>query len=249
NTCFGCHAADYNQTTNPSHTALQFPTDCAACHAEDAWTPAAFEDHDTQYFPIYSGEHQGTWDQCTDCHTNPNNYAIYSCVVCHTPSPTNQQHAGVNGYVYENAACLACHPTGDAQGAFDHANSNFPLTGAHVTVDCIECHASGYAGTPTDCDACHLPDYNQATNPNHISLNLPTNCAACHTTDPDWNPALFPDHDDYYPLLGAHAAIANQCATCHNGNYNNTPNTCVGCHLTEYNGTNDPDHQAANFPT
>ncbi len=249
NTCFGCHSAEYNQTTNPSHTALQFPTDCASCHSEDAWTPAAFEDHDAQYFPIYSGGHQGAWDQCNDCHTNPNNYAIYSCVVCHTPTPTNQQHAGVNGYVYENAACLACHPTGDAQGAFNHANSNFPLTGAHVTVDCIECHASGYAGTPTNCDACHLPDYNQATNPNHISLSLPTNCATCHTTDPDWNPALFPDHDDYYPLLGAHAAIANQCVTCHNGNYNNTPNTCVGCHLTEYNGTNDPDHQAANFPT
>jgi len=248
NTCVGCHQSDYNQTTNPSHTALQFSTDCASCHSEDAWTPASYEEHDNQYFPIYSGEHMGVWDQCTDCHTTPSNYAVYSCVICHTANPTNQQHAGVNGYVFENSACLACHPDGSANGAFNHANSNFPLTGAHVTVDCIECHASGYQNTPTNCDACHLPDYNQSSNPNHVSLNLSTDCVACHTTEPDWNPALFPDHDDYYPLLGAHAGISNQCVTCHNGDYNNTPNTCVGCHLDDYNGTNNPDHQAANFP-
>ncbi len=94
-----------------------------------------------------------------------------------------------------------------------------------------------------------MPDFNTSTNPNHVSLGLSTDCIVCHTTDPNWDPALFPTHNDYYPLLGAHAAIANQCATCHNGNYNNTPNTCVGCHLTDYNNTNDPDHQAAQFPT
>jgi hypothetical protein len=249
NTCVGCHQSDYNQADNPPHIALNFPTDCASCHTESAWSPAEYTDHDDQYFPIYSGGHEGAWDQCNDCHTNPNNYAVYTCITCHTAAETNPQHTGVNGYVYENSACLACHPTGDVEGAFDHDESNFPLTGAHTTVSCIECHASGYEGTPTDCDACHLPDYNQSTNPDHQVLNLSTDCITCHTTAPDWNPALFPNHNDYYPLLGAHAAIANQCATCHNGNYNNTPNTCVGCHLDDYNQTNDPDHQAANFPT
>lgn len=247
-TCVGCHQPEYNQTTDPPHAAIQFPTDCAACHTEEAWTPAEYEDHDNLYFPIYSGPHQGEWDQCSDCHTNANNYAVFSCTTCHTPSPTNQQHAGVSGYIYQNAVCLACHPTGTATGAFNHANSNFPLTGAHATVDCLDCHASGYQGTSTECDACHLPDYNQATNPSHINLNLSTDCVSCHTTEPNWNPALFPDHNSYYPLVGAHAAFADQCVTCHNGNYNNTPNTCVGCHLDDYNGTNDPDHQAANFP-
>ena len=116
-------------------------------------------------------------------------------------------------------------------------------------MNCIECHANGYAGTPTECNACHTPEYNQASNPSHTSLSLPMDCVMCHTTAPDWNPALFPLHNNYYPLVGAHAAIANQCVTCHNGNYNNTPNTCVGCHLAEYNQTNDPDHQAAQFPT
>ena len=248
-TCVGCHQSDYNQTSNPPHIALNFSNDCASCHTETAWSPAQYPEHDNNYFPIYTGDHQGVWDACSECHTNPNNYSVYTCVTCHTNPETNQQHTGINGYIYESAACLACHPTGNAQGAFNHNESNFPLTGAHLTVNCIECHANGYAGTPTDCDACHMPDFNQSTNPNHVSLGLPTNCASCHTTAPDWNPALFPLHNNYYPLLGAHAAIANQCATCHNGNYNNTPNTCYGCHQSDYNQTNNPDHQAAQFPT
>lgn len=249
NTCVGCHQSDYNQTNNPPHSTLQFSTDCATCHTQSAWSPASFADHDNQYFPIYSGGHEGTWDQCSECHTNPSNYSVYTCISCHTNPETNQDHAGVNGYIYQNSACLACHPTGEAAGAFDHATSNFPLTGAHLTVDCAECHANGYQNTPTECDACHIQDYNQSVNPSHTSLGLSTDCISCHTTDPNWDPALFPDHNNYYALVGAHAAIANQCATCHNGNYNNTPNTCAGCHIGDYNQTNDPDHQAANFPT
>jgi hypothetical protein len=249
NTCVGCHQGDYNQTDNPNHQVLNFSTDCASCHSETAWSPASYEDHDDQYFPIYSGAHLGTWDQCNDCHTNPNNYSIYTCVTCHASGETGQQHIGINGYFYESSACLACHPTGDSEGSFDHNSSDFPLTGAHTSVACVECHSSGYQNTPTECSACHTPDFNQSSNPNHVSLGLSMECVTCHTTDPDWNPALFPDHNDYYPLLGAHAGISNQCVLCHNGDYNNTPNTCFGCHEGDYNQTNDPDHQAAQFPT
>ena len=176
-----------------------------------------------------------------------NDYSVYTCVTCHTSGETNDQHNGVSGYLYESTACLACHPTGDAQNAFNHDLSGFPLTGAHTSVSCIDCHANGYAGTPTECEACHTPDYNQSTNPSHVSLGLSMDCIACHTTDPDWDPALFPVHDDFYPLQGAHAAIANQCATCHNGDYNNTPNTCFGCHQADYNQTNNPPHDDLNF--
>jgi len=247
-TCVGCHQADYNQTATPSHTALNLSTDCTTCHTESAWIPAAYSDHDNQYFPIYSGAHEGVWGQCTECHTDPGNYAIYTCITCHANPETNEQHTGVSGYIYENTACLACHPTGDVSGAFDHDQSNFPLTGAHTTVECIKCHAGGYEGTPTACGACHLQDFNQSTNPNHSSLGISMDCAQCHSTAPDWNPATFPTHNNYYPLLGAHAVISDQCARCHDGEYNNTPNTCVGCHLEDYNQTNDPNHQAAHFP-
>ncbi len=248
NTCNGCHAPDYASTTNPNHAALQFSNDCTTCHTESAWAPATF-DHDAQYFPIYSGKHNGEWSACTDCHTNPSNYAEFTCITCHSNPETDNNHNGINGYTYNSPACLACHPTGSATDGFDHNTTNFPLTGAHLTADCVECHAGGYAGTPTQCSACHTPDFNQAANPNHVALNLPTDCVMCHTTAPGWAPATFPIHNNYYALNGAHAVVANDCTGCHNGNYNTTPNTCNGCHAPDYAGTTNPNHATSQFST
>ena len=248
NTCYACHTEDYNQTNNPNHQTAQFPTDCESCHTQSAWEPSTF-DHDGLYFPIYSGAHNGKWDQCSDCHTNPGNYAIFTCLTCHEQGETNSEHEGITGYQYNSDACLACHPDGSGSGGFNHNNTNFPLTGAHTTVDCILCHENGYSGTSTICSDCHQTDYNQSTNPNHSALGITNDCETCHTTNPDWQPATFPIHNSFYVLAGAHVAIANDCAVCHNGNYNNTPNTCYGCHASDYNQTNDPPHQSAQFPT
>ncbi|MBK8426852.1 MAG: hypothetical protein IPL27_13175 [Lewinellaceae bacterium] len=71
----------------------------------------------------------------------------------------------------------------------------------------------------------------------------------CHTTAPGWEPATFPIHNTFYALNGAHTAIANDCAACHNGNYANTPNTCNGCHNPDYIATTDPNHASSQFPT
>ena len=106
----------------------------------------------------------------------------------------------------------ACHPTGDSDSAFDHDNTNFPLTGEHIGVACLDCHSDGFEGTSTACVDCHQTDFNQSVNPNHTELNIPTDCATCHTTEADWKPASFNIHNEYYPLNGAHAAIANDCA-------------------------------------
>ncbi|MEK7416004.1 MAG: hypothetical protein AAB263_22090, partial [Planctomycetota bacterium] len=249
NTCAACHLTEYNSTTNPNHASAQFPTDCASCHAESTWTPASF-DHDGQFFPIYSGTHQGEWSQCVDCHSNPANYAQVVCTTCHANPETDDQHASVGGYVFEDFACLACHPTGEAGGSFDHNNSGFPLTGAHLAAECLACHPGGnYQGTPTACSACHLADFNQSTNPNHVALGLPADCATCHSTEPGWSPATFAIHNNFYVLNGAHALIANDCAACHNGNYNATPNTCNGCHADDYAAATDPNHAANQLPT
>jgi len=248
NTCYGCHSSDYSNTVSPDHQALQFSTDCISCHSEDQWVPSVF-DHDGQYFPIYSGAHEGEWSDCIDCHTNLSNYAEVTCTNCHLNPQTNNDHNGVPGYVYQDNACLACHPTGSADDNFDHNATNFPLTGAHVTVACSECHTSIFGGTPTNCDACHMDNFNGTTNPNHQALGLPGNCEECHTTEPGWKPAAFPNHDDYWELKGAHVDIANDCATCHNGDYNNTPNTCNGCHNDDYLNTTNPNHTTSQFPT
>ncbi len=115
NTCVGCHQANYDATTDPDHRAAQVSTECNMCHSEIAWRPAAI-DHDGQYFPIYSGKHEGEWNVCADCHTNGNSFAIFSCIDCHEHSHQGEldgDHDEVSGYKYESNACFACHPTGD----------------------------------------------------------------------------------------------------------------------------------------
>src|SRR5690606_2097896 len=107
----------------------------------------------------------------------------------------DDDHEGISGYVYNSEACFSCHPTGEKGNAFNHALSNFPLTGAHTTVDCQQCHSQGYAGTSTDCYDCHLTDYNSSANPNHQALSISTNCIECHSTEPGWEPAEFPQHN------------------------------------------------------
>ncbi len=250
NTCAGCHTDEYNATANPPHQNSGFDTDCASCHSESTWQPANF-DHDGQYFPIASGTHRGAWSECAECHTTAGNFTTFNCTACHEHSKTNtdNEHQGVSGYTYQSDACFTCHPTGAADGAFDHNTTSFPLTGAHAAVECTSCHAEGYMGTSTACVDCHQADFNQASDPSHQTLSLPHDCASCHSTDPGWSPATFAIHDQYYVLAGAHTAIATDCATCHQGSYSNTPNTCAGCHTDEYNATANPPHQNSGFDT
>ncbi|MEI7500225.1 MAG: hypothetical protein WCK84_07215 [Bacteroidota bacterium] len=250
--CFSCHQSNFNATTNPSHTLLNFSTNCTDCHTTDpGWKPAEYREHDAKSFPIYSGKHNGEWSTCSDCHTNPASYAQFTCIDCHehSQSEMDNKHNETQGYVYSSPACLGCHPTGSSEESFNHSTSAFPLTGAHATTECIKCHTNGYHGTSTICYNCHSEQFNKTTNPNHAAINISTECQTCHTTLPGWIPATFPTHDSYFKLAGAHVPIANDCATCHKGNYNNTPNLCFGCHADKYNQSTNPNHITSNFPT
>jgi len=103
--CYSCHQADYNNTVNPNHKTSGFPTSCEQCHSTaPGWKPASYTQHDTQFFPIYSGSHKGKWTVCGECHPNPANYQLFDCKRCHADA-----HKGKN---YTNAQCYACHPRG-----------------------------------------------------------------------------------------------------------------------------------------
>jgi len=106
NDCVACHQADYDS----EHGGSGYPTDCAACHTTGAWAPSTFN-HDSQYFPIYSGAHGGRWSSCNDCHLG-GNLAHFTCTTCHTQGETDGHHREVLNYLYESHACLSCHPTG-----------------------------------------------------------------------------------------------------------------------------------------
>ncbi|PLX10061.1 MAG: hypothetical protein C0598_11240 [Marinilabiliales bacterium] len=248
--CISCHQDDYNNAQIINHIELDFSTVCTDCHTTSpGWSPAEFKIHDAQYFPIYSGEHGGEWNSCTDCHQSPGNYEIFTCTSCHehNKGEMDDEHDDVSGYIYESTACLECHPTGSEEGSFNHATSNFPLTGAHVDTDCVDCHTSGYSGTPNLCSECHMTAFNETTNPNHVEIGLENSCEECHTTEPGWIPAEFQIHDDYYPLTGAHTENTVDCASCHNNDYTSTPNQCVGCHLENYTQSTNPNHVELNF--
>ncbi len=250
NLCVGCHQEDYNNTTNPSHMAANFPTTCESCHSQNAWTPATFN-HDEQFFPIYSGKHRGEWNECSDCHTNPSNFAVFSCITCHehNQNDMDDKHQGISGYAYNSEACLACHPDGSEGNAFNHSLSNFPLTGEHLTIDCQQCHQQGYVGTSTECVSCHQIDYNSTSNPNHQALSLSTNCNDCHSTEAGWEPASFPQHNQYFEFTGRHLDVANDCISCHGGNYSTTSSECLTCHNDNYQATQNPNHQSIGLTT
>ena len=242
--CNACHTTDYNEAQNPNHTTAGISTQCETCHTPTAWIPSQFDHTATTGFAL-TGGHSGK--QCAECHTGNTTSASSECISCHQAN-YNEAPNHVSQKFPTN--CLQCHNTNNwEENTFNHNNTAFPLTGAHIATECAACHTSGYTGTPTLCSSCHQTVYNSTTNPNHSSLGLSTNCNDCHTTNPGWEPALFPNHQDYYALQGAHSAIATNCNLCHAGNYTSTPNTCFGCHSADYNATTDPAHSTAQFPT
>ncbi|MDA3893167.1 MAG: hypothetical protein PF517_16010 [Salinivirgaceae bacterium] len=113
--CISCHQGDFNSALSPNHSILNFSTQCLECHqGTNAWQPAQFKSHDSQYFPIYSGKHRGTWQTCANCHTNPSTYATNSCIICHSnESELAREHDDERDYRFADDACFRCHPRGE----------------------------------------------------------------------------------------------------------------------------------------
>ena len=244
--CASCHLADYQGTTSPNHAAAGFPQTCATCHGTTQWAGATFN-HSTQTsFPL-TGAHIAA--QCASCHGD----GVYdgkstACASCHLADyqATTDPHHGPAGF---STNCATCHTTTQWDGGtFNHSTgTSFPLTGAHLTVDCASCHGDAvYNGKSTDCASCHLTDYQGTTSPNHVASGFPQTCATCHNTT-RWEDATFNHNNTSFPLTGAH--IAAQCASCHgDGVYNGKSTDCASCHLSDYQGTTDPNHVSASFP-
>jgi hypothetical protein len=112
--CYACHRTDYEGAADPNHVGARFSTDCTLCHNTTSFQGARYTQHDTLYFPIYSGSHNNRWSACRDCHTNASDYLVFNCLGCHTDPGTSSRHSGVNGYAYDSQACYTCHPSGRA---------------------------------------------------------------------------------------------------------------------------------------
>ena len=235
--CVGCHLTDFNNTTNPPHSS-GFSTECQTCHSTAAWQPATFN-HDAS-FPL-TGAHRAI--PCARCHPGGTyTNAPTQCVGCHLADftgATNPPHS--SGFSTE---CQTCHSTTAWEPAnFNHAAA-FPLTGAHSTVPCANCHpGNNYANTPRECSGCHLDDYNTATNPVH-SPALATTCQTCHSTTA-WRPSTF-NHESEFPIAAGtrHSPGRwNACSDCHivAGNY--SAFSCTNCHAHDNKTQVDSGHR------
>lgn len=243
--CYTCHQQDF-KTPNFDHVSAGFPTTCESCHTMDTWFGAKF-DHLKYTGYALTGMHATL--ECTACHINGKYKGTpAACYACHQPDykrtadPSHVQAALPHD-------CGICHSTANWLNAkFDHlAYTGYALTGKHAALQCKQCHASGYAGTPSACASCHQKDYNGTTNPNHQAAGFPTDCSICHTTA-GWSPSSFDHSKSGFPLSGAHKTTP--CVKCHvNNNYTSIPKDCYSCHKSDYTRTTDPNHVAAGFPT
>ncbi len=243
--CVSCHQTDFNNASNPPHAASGFPTTCETCHSTTNWTSATFN-HSATNFPL-TGGHLAV--SCNACHGD----GVYKgkstlCVSCHQTdfnSTSSPAHAAA-GFP---TTCETCHSTTNWTSAtFNHSTTNFPLTGAHVSLACNACHGDGvFKGKPTTCVSCHQTDFNSTSSPAHAAAGFPTTCETCHSTT-NWTSATFNHSTTNFPLTGAHLAVA--CNACHgDGVYKGKSTLCVSCHQTDFNSTSNPAHAAAGFPT
>lgn len=235
--CAGCH--------EDTHLG-QLGNECTTCHTQHDWLPQGqVAEHARTRFPLV-GAHAGT--ACFACHPGAQvgNFTRLpvDCASCHQTDlaqATEPDHMA-QGWVTD---CQRCHVPTAWQGAgFQH--DFFPLTAGHALADCTACHVNDvFAGTPTDCFACHQSDYDGTDDPPHAAAGFSTMCQECHTTA-GWDGASI--NHSFFPLVGGHAI--SDCTQCHAGGvFVGTPTDCVACHQTDYDNARDPNHAALGFPT
>lgn len=243
--CITCHQSSYTTAQNPNHAAAAFPTICQQCHSTAAWKPATF-DHAVSSFPL-TGAHLSV--ACTDCHVS-NQYSnlATTCFSCHNEAfsqAVNPNHVAAQF----SQECTQCHTTvAWTPATFDHASTSFPLSGAHLSTSCQQCHVGGnYQIVYSDCYQCHQDDFQAASTLNHVSLNFSHNCENCHTTTA-WMPSTF-DHDALYFRIysGEHREKWSQCASCHPNASSYAEFTCISCHEHNKPDTDDDHREVQNY--
>jgi hypothetical protein len=200
-------------------------------------------------------------NDCSECHGGLFGTLKESCLDCHAPIAGQlEESRGLHGTLGARAEqCGLCH--GEHHGAaapivhaqsfalagvrdraqFDHALVGFVLDGAHVGLECAQCHehadvpvlpggAQRFLGLSRDCASCHED--------NHEG-EMRVACASCHGQE-TWDGLASLGHERFLPLLGGHAGL--ECAQCHAADgpqaldllgrreVREAPRACAACH-------------------
>ncbi|MFA6467990.1 MAG: hypothetical protein WCW35_03765 [Bacteroidota bacterium] len=241
--CFSCHQKEYIAAVNPNHSAAQFDHNCIACHSTNGWSPSTFDHAKTEF--RLTGAHIA--EECSKCHTG----GVFKgtskeCYPCHQKDLDKLVHPDHTKGQFSHE-CLTCHTTVVWKpSTFDHAKTNYQLTGAHTNTECAKCHVNEqYKGLPNDCYSCHSSVFQKVQFPNHQTGQFSHDCLTCHT-NVAWKPSTFDHNKTNFQLKGAHVSVS--CGTCHvNGQFKGIPSDCYSCHITDFNTSADPNHVAGQF--
>lgn len=159
--CTTCHAQGPTGQAHQGITGYQWESAaCLTCHP--GGRAGDLRQHDA-VFPIFGGTHAGQWTTCADCHTDPVNRHVVSCLTgaCHPQAATDQWHNAIPGYQYATAQCRSCHPDGRA-GTFAQHDAIFPIySGTHSGrwSSCVACHPDPTSRRMFTCQGsgCHTP--------------------------------------------------------------------------------------------
>jgi hypothetical protein len=213
--CSSCHQ-QINAEFMSAHLQA-YGVDCLGCH-DGIDSYGQHFDHNIVAFQL-TGKHDQL--DCGACHTAARSIADLKatpqeCFSCHARDDAHQGQFGTG--------CASCHTTeGWLPATFDHSKTQFPLTGAHISLACTQCHtAPGFSALSTDCFSCHAKD-------DAHQGEFGTGCDSCHTTDA-WLPATFDHSKTKFPLNGAHIGLT--CSQCHaNQVFTGLDAACASCHL------------------
>jgi hypothetical protein len=229
--CLDCHddIQSLIDSNNGYHSSQEVrDQECFACHSEhhgETFDMMRFDEdtfnHDLTTY-ILDGQHDVI--ECRECHKpdyiedpeireRENTFLGLNedCISCH-----DDFHQGT---LTNNNDCASCHDIEAFRPAplFDHDETNYPLEGAHVDVDCLECHPMNTRNGKefqefadlvfNDCKSCHDDSHN---------AQLPGDCMQCHEVasftsfigDLGFNHNL-----TEFELRGSHQTVA--CYECH----------------------------------
>lgn len=187
-----------------------------------------------------SNAHARLESRCESCHSSFKKEAQNGkCTACHSGIGSDiASRTRFHGKFApaRTGTCKSCHSDHKGRGftlirldraSFNHALTDYPLSGGHARATCAGCHGAGsnYRGVATTCASCHAKK-----DPHRGQLGR--NCQSCHTAA-GWKQLLPFDHAKTgFALTGAHRQ--NACLSCHAGQrWKGLTTTCVSCHARD----------------
>ena len=260
--CLSCHKEIATlQAQNRGFHARGGRGECSSCHPDHAgkdfalikWPEAGGRDKFTHTRAGWALEEKHAQLSCQKCH---NAELSKSAVLAQAPKRSAQGWVGLETTCQSchvdihdgtlSRECQSCHTAAGWSPAarFDHAKTDYPLTGKHADVECAKCHTTGvrkaadgkvvsakFTLQHNDCVSCHRDPHEG---------RLRGACSNCHVTTSfsTVNDKSFSHERTRYPLRGRHASVS--CASCHAGYPGKIDQpaftTCASCHADPHAG-------------